>query len=138
MSKQFYTNSTLRIPLLLLLLGIAYNIQAQTLNSSKSVANITTTGDGTTASQGDVLQYTIIVTNLSALNITSATLFDNIPAGVSYVMGSTTMNGISAADVSGAMPFAITGGLINSPSFGAGILAPNVSATITFRIKVTA
>jgi hypothetical protein len=69
MSKQFYTNSTLRIPLLLLLLGIVCKVQAQTLNISKSVANITTTGDGTTASQGDVLQYTIIVTNLSALNI---------------------------------------------------------------------
>src|SRR5690242_16295612 len=118
MSKQFYTNSTLRIPLLLLLLGFVCKVQAQTFNFSKSVANITTTGDGTTASQGDVLQYTIVVTNLSALNITSATVYDNIPAGVSYVTGSTTLNGISAADVSGAMPFAITGGLVNSPSFG--------------------
>ena len=138
MSKQFYTNLRLRIPLLLLLLGIVCKVQAQTLNISKSVANITTTGDGTTASQGDVLQYTIIVTNLSALNITSTTVFDNMPAGVSYVTGSTTLNGISAADVSGAMPFAITGGLINSPSFGAGVLAPNVPATVTFRVKVTA
>jgi uncharacterized repeat protein (TIGR01451 family) len=119
-------------------MGVVCKVQAQTLNCSKSVANITTVGDGTTASQGDVLQYTIITTNLSALNITSATVFDNIPAGVSYVTGSTTLNGVSAADVSGAMPFAITGGLVNSPSFGAGILAPNVSATITFRVKVTA
>ena len=138
MSKQFYPNSTLRIPLLLLLMGIMCKVQAQTLNISKSVSNITTTGDGTTASQGDVLQYTIIVTNLSALNVTSATIFDNIPAGVSYVTGSTTLNGISSADVGSAMPFATTGGLINSPSFGAGILAPTVSATITFRVKVTA
>ncbi|OQP53210.1 hypothetical protein A4D02_22725 [Niastella koreensis] len=120
------------------MLGVLCKVQAQTLNISKSVANITTTGDGTTASQSDVLQYTIIVNNLSALNITSATVFDNIPAGASYVAGSTTLNGIAAADVGGAMPFAITGGLINSPSYGAGILAPNASATITFRVKVTA
>jgi hypothetical protein len=57
MSKQFYTNLTLRIPLLLLLLGIMCKVHLQTLNISKSVANMTTTGDGTTASQGDVLQH---------------------------------------------------------------------------------
>lgn len=138
MNKQFYTNAILQIPLWLFLLGIVCKVQAQTLNISKSVANITTTGDGTTAAQGDILQYTIIVTNLSAQNITSATVFDNIPAGVMYVAGSTTLNGLSAADVSGAMPFALSGGLINSPAYGAGVLAPNVSATVTFRVKVTA
>jgi uncharacterized repeat protein (TIGR01451 family) len=81
MSKQFYTNSRLHILLLLLLLGALHKVNGQTLTLSKSVANVTTTGDGTTASQSDVLQYTIIVTNLSALIITSATVFDNIPAG---------------------------------------------------------
>lgn len=139
MSKQFYPDKFLPVPLLLLLLlGSVCKVKAQTLNVSKSVANITTSGDGTSASQGDVLQYTIIVTNLSASNVTNATVFDNIPAGVSYVAGSTTLNGVAAPDVSGAMPFAITGGLINSPSFGAGILAPNVSAAITFEVNVTA
>ena len=138
MHKQFYTFNFLPIPLLLLALSIVCKVDAQTLNLSKGVANITTSGDGTVASQNDVLQYTIIVNNLSASSITNATLFDNIPAGVSYVAGSATLNGVSTADVGGVMPYAITGGLINSPTYGAGVLAPNVSATITFRVTVTA
>lgn len=137
MHKQFYTCKHLLIPLLLIV-AFACKVEAQTLNLSKSIANITTSGDGTTAAQYDVLQYTIIVNNLSASNISNATLFDHIPAGVSYITGSTTLNGVTVADVSGAMPYALTGGLINSPSFGPGLLAPNVSATITFQVKVTA
>jgi uncharacterized repeat protein (TIGR01451 family) len=138
MSKQFYTFKFVLVPLFLLAFGVLCKVEAQTLNLNKSVANITTSGDGTLASQNDVLQYTIIVNNLSASNITNATLFDNIPAGVSYVAGSTTLNGVLRSDVGGVMPYAITGGLINSPSYGAGVLAPNVSATITFRVTVTA
>jgi uncharacterized repeat protein (TIGR01451 family) len=138
MSKQFYTFKFVLVPLFLLAFGFVCKVEAQTLNLSKSVANITTSGDGTLASQSDVLQYTIIVNNLSASNITNTTLFDNIPAGVAYVAGSTTLNGVSVADMGGVMPYAITGGLINSPSYAAGVLAPNVSATITFRVAVTA
>ncbi|THU38096.1 DUF11 domain-containing protein [Niastella caeni] len=137
MNKQFYAYKLLLIPLLLVF-GVVCKVEAQTLNLSKSVENITNGGDGTTASQQDVLQYTIIINNLSASNITNATLIDNIPAGVSYVAGSTTLNGLAVADVAGVMPYAITGGLINSPLYAAGVLAPNVSATITFRVTVTA
>lgn len=138
MNNQFYAYKRLCIPLILLAFGFVCKVEAQTLNLSKSLENITTGGDGTVASQYDVLQYTIIITNLSAPNITNATIFDNIPAGVSYVPGSTTLNGVSTADVGGAMPFALTGGLINSPSYGAGVLAANAPATITFRVTVTA
>lgn len=138
MGRQFYSITFLHLPLLLLLTGAVCKVNAQTLNLSKAVANVTASGDGTTASQNDVLQYTIIVTSLSGSNITNATLFDNIPAGTSYVAGSATLNGVSRADVSGVMPFAVNGGLINSPTYGAGILATNASATITFRVRVTA
>lgn len=133
-----YTFRHLYVLLLLLLTNAFGKVEAQTLNLSKSVQDITTAGDGTIAAQNDVLQYTIIATNLSASNISNATLYDNIPAGALYVTGSTTLNGVSVADVSGAMPFAITGGLINSPSFGPGLLSPNVSTTITFQVTITA
>jgi uncharacterized repeat protein (TIGR01451 family) len=65
-------------------------------------------------------------------------LYDNIPAGTSYVTGSTILNGAPVADVGGNMPFANTGNLIQSPAYGPGILAPNVTATLTFRVRVTA
>ena len=138
MSKQFYTFNAVLVPLFLLAFGFVCKVDAQTLNLSNTVANITTSGDGTLASQSDVLQYTIIVNSLSASNITNSTLFDNMPAGVAYVGGTTTLNGVSVADVGGVMPYAITGGLINSPGYAPGVLAPHVSATITFRVIVTA
>lgn len=111
---------------------------AQTLNISKSVYNATTGGDGTAASQNDVLVYTISVKNLSANNFTNALLYDAIPAGTLYVAGSTTLNGVAVADVSGKMPYSNTGGLINSALYTAGTLAPNAAAVVTFMVTVTA
>lgn len=134
------TRSTILIVLILLLLlwGMAEKSQAQSVDLSKSVANITTSGNGTSAAEGHVLEYTIIVKNLSALNLAGSRLYDNIPAGCAYVAGTTTLNGVAVADVSGRMPFANSGELINSPGAGAGVLTPNVAATIRFRVRITA
>lgn len=134
------TRSTILIALILLLLlwGMAEKSQAQSVDLSKSVANITTGGNGTSAAEGHVLEYTIVVKNLSTLNLTSSMLYDNIPAGSAYVAGTTTLNGVAVADVSGRMPYANTGAMINSPAAGAGILTPNNPATIKFRVRITA
>jgi conserved repeat domain len=136
MKLKFYLSKTLLIPLFLM--GMLTGLNAQDMDLSKAVANITTGLGGSVAEQGHILEYTIVIRNLSPANITSSTLYDNIPAGVSYIAGSTTLNGSAVADVSGRMPFAATGGLIRSPMYGPGILAPNVPATIQFRVKVTA
>lgn len=136
MKLKFYLSKTFFI--LVLLFGIEKEVQAQTLDLSKSISNITTGGDGSTASQYHVLEYTIIARNLTATNVTNATLYDNIPAGSSYVSGSTTLNGTLVADVGSAMPYAGAGGLIKSPSYGAGVLSYNGAATVKFRVTVTA
>jgi uncharacterized repeat protein (TIGR01451 family) len=136
MMSKFYPMKTLLIPLFLL--GIMSGTYSQTLELNKTVDNITTGLSGLTAEQNQILQYTIVVRNLSGTNITSARLFDNIPAGVTYVAGSTTLNGASVPDVSGKMPYAGTGGLINSQWSLPGTLAPNVAATITFEVRITA
>jgi uncharacterized repeat protein (TIGR01451 family) len=104
---------------------------------TKTVANQTTGGNGSTAKQGDILVYTITVQNTSSSSFTSSTLYDNIPAGVSYNSGSTTLNGSAVSDVSGKMPYA-GGGLINTPSSSSGVLASNKTATIVFKVTVTA
>ena len=134
------TRSTILIVLILLLLlwGMAEQTQAQNVDLSKSVANITTNSNGTSAVEGNILEYTIIVKNLSTWNYTSATLYDNIPAGSAYVAGSTTLNGAPVADVGGIMPYANTGGPIRSPAAGTGVLLPNAPATVKFRVRVTA
>lgn len=136
MKLKFYLLKTLLIPLCLV--GMLTGLNAQNLDLSKSVANITTGIDGSVAAQTHILEYTIVIRNLSPANITGSTLYDNIPAGVSYVAGSTTLNGASIADVSGRMPFAGSGGLINSPLYGPGILATNNPVTVKFRVRVTA
>lgn len=134
------TRSTILIALILLLLlwGMAHQTQAQTLELSKSVANVTTGGNGTSASEGHILEYTIIVKNLSTWNYTNTTLYDNIPAGSAYVPASTSLNGTPIGDLAGKMPYSSTGSLVRSPSTSAGILLPNIPAVIKFRVRVTA
>lgn len=137
MNLKFYP---LRAMLLaLLLLGFKARTQAQAvLDFVKTMENFSTGGDGTTAMSGNILIYTITVRNLTSQNFVASRLYDNVPAGVMYVPGSTTLNGAAIADNSGAMPFAGSGRYINSPTYGAGILAPNGTATIKFRVVITA
>lgn len=135
MKRKLYPLKTLLV-CLLSIPGITF-VQAQKVDLSKTVTNISTGGNGSTAAQNNILEYTITVRNLTNSNITNATLFDNIPAGVSYVTASTTLNGMSVADA-GGMPYAGTGGLVNSPSYATGTLAPNAPAVVTFRVRVTA
>ena len=100
MNFKFYPLRALLLSLLLF--GFKAGTQAQAvLDFVKTVENITNGGDGTTATQGEVLQYTITITNLTTQNFIASRLYDNVPAGVLYVAGSTTLNGVTVADVSG-------------------------------------
>lgn len=122
----------------IILLGIGDGLNAQSLDLSKSVANITTASVGTIAKQGDILEYTIVVRNIASVTLTDARLYDNVPAGVAYVVGSTLLNGITVPDVGGVMPFTSTGAPINAPSQVSGNLSTGTTATVKFRVRVTA
>ena len=135
MNFKFYPLRALLFTLLLFGFKAA---QAQDILFSKTVENFTTGGDGTTASVGDELIYRINITNMTAQNFVACRMYDNIPAGVSYIPNSTTMNGAPFADVSGRMPFSASGGYVRSPTFGVGILAPGVTCIVVFRVLVTA
>lgn len=111
---------------------------AQNLALSKEVANITTNSNGTLAQQNEILEYTITVKNISAWLLDGVKLSDNIPAGSAYVTGSTKLNGVAVADVSGAMPFSGTGKAISNPGNMTGYLAEGSIATVKFRVRVTA
>jgi uncharacterized repeat protein (TIGR01451 family) len=137
MNFKFYPLRALLLTLLLF--GFKARTQAQAVfDFVKEVENFSTGGDGTTASVGNILIYTITIRNLTAQNFVASKLYDNVPAGVTYVPGSTRLNGNVVADVSGKMPYSGSGGYINSPTYGSGILAPNSTATIIFRVIVSA
>ena len=107
----------------------------------KTVANITNPG-ANILSINDVLEYTLSVTNNGNLVTGNTTLIDAIPAGTTYVAGSTTLNGIAKADNSGVMPYANAANpqLINSPGEASGVLTTGSTrkATVVFRVKVSA
>jgi uncharacterized repeat protein (TIGR01451 family) len=84
---------------------------------------------------GQVLTYTITVPNTGATNSNGTTFTDLIPAGTSYVAGTTLMNGVAVPDIGGAMPF-IAGGLINSPTVAAGVIAAGASVVVRFQVVV--
>ena len=82
---------------------------------------------------GQTANYTISIPNNGLINTSGTTLADPIPAGTVYVPGSTKLNGVTIADVSGAMPFA-TAALINSASQSPGVIAVGATATIQFSV----
>jgi uncharacterized repeat protein (TIGR01451 family) len=108
---------------------------------TKTVNNITNPG-AKLLSANDILEYTLEVTNNGNLVAGNTTLVDAIPAGTTYVPGSTTLNGIAKADISGAMPYANAASpqLINSPNEASGVLTAGTTrkATVVFRVKVNA
>lgn len=120
------------------IIGMWESANAQSLDLSKKVDNITKATPGNLAAEGDILEYTIVVRSLASVNLTNTTVIDNIPAGTSYVAGSTTLNGGAVSDVGGKMPYTGSGNLVNTALRPAGVLAPGGSATIIFRVKVTA
>jgi uncharacterized repeat protein (TIGR01451 family) len=87
---------------------------------------------------GAVVEYTISVQN-NGLVTTGASLAEVIPPNTAYVAGSTTVNGVARADVSGAMPF-VGGASINSPSAAAGVINPGATAAeiavVRFRVTI--
>ncbi|WEK37410.1 MAG: T9SS type A sorting domain-containing protein [Candidatus Pseudobacter hemicellulosilyticus] len=120
------------------MLAFSISLKAQTLDCSKSVFNLTTNTAATTAAIGNQLEYTIVIKNLGGVVLTNAILLDNIPAGCSYIAGSTTLNNYAVADVGGAMPFSGSGSSINTPLQAVGALAAGATATIKFKVRVTA
>ncbi len=81
------------------------------------------TADKNTVTSGDIITYTVKVTNTFDRTITNVKVFDDLPAGQTFVANSATVNGSSAS---------------GDPV--AGISVPNLakgeSATVTFQAKV--
>lgn len=86
---------------------------------------------------GQTATYTITIPNTGLINTAGTTLADPIPAGTTYVAGSTKLNGVAIADGSGGvMPFA-TAAPVNSAGQAAGVIAVGASATVQFSVVAT-
>lgn len=84
---------------------------------------------------GSTLTYTVTMNNNGLAPSSGSTLADAIPAGTTYVLGSTKVNGTAVPDVSGAMPYATTAA-INSAGQAAGVIATGATATLEFQVKI--
>ena len=69
--------------------------------------------NGDTLEAGETLRYEIIVDNVGVDDAINVIVTDTIPANTTYVAGSTTLNGVSLADVGGLSPV-VSGLAVNS------------------------
>lgn len=82
------------------------------------------------AAQGDVLNYQIDAINSSRAAVANVLVEDELPPYVTYVTGSTTLDGTSVSD-SGSTPFPLDEGGLTIPSLPAG-----ETAVIRFQAQV--
>ncbi|MEN8140314.1 MAG: isopeptide-forming domain-containing fimbrial protein [Thermodesulfobacteriota bacterium] len=115
------------------------------LDAQKTVVMQVDNNGDTVLSPGDVLRYTIVISNSGQVPATGVTFSDSVPVGTSYVAGSTSLNGLAVADAAGPASPLIAGIPVSSsdltpplPGVGGGIVSPGASATITFDVLVDA
>jgi uncharacterized repeat protein (TIGR01451 family) len=120
-------------------------IDVPLLFASKDVAILVDAGTPNAVDPGDVLRYTIRVTNSGGVPATGVTLTDSVPANTTYVADSTTLNGLPAGQPDGGTPPLAAGLPISSadltpplPGPGAGTLSPGQTAVVEFDLQVDA
>ncbi|MGB5745434.1 MAG: hypothetical protein WBM69_00550, partial [Desulfobacterales bacterium] len=85
---------------------------------------------------GDVLLYTIDISNSGAIPATGVVLTDNVPASTAYVADSLRLNGVFLGSDGGVSPL-IAGLTVQSgDNPGAGIVSAGQNAVITFEAAV--
>lgn len=87
------------------------------------------------AQGGGIVMYTMTATNTGTAPTNRATARVELPAGASYVTGSTRVNGQGVGDSGGEMPF-VGGGLLPPNGNNPGVVAPGDSVVITYEVNV--
>src|SRR5581483_11236879 len=112
----------------------SFPVLSSAIAASKTYKNI---NGSSTVVGGDTVQYIITVSNSGNINAAAVKLYDYIPASTHYLAGTTTLNGAAVADVSGVMPYAVTGGAyVETLGEQAGIVKPGAAnaAVVTFEV----
>lgn len=92
---------------------------------------------------GDVLRYTITITNSGAIPATGVVFTDAVPANTTYVANTVQLNGLPVGQPDGGVSPLVAGIPVSSsnltpplPGAGAGTLSPGASATLVFDVQV--
>ncbi len=96
---------------------------APALRVTKQVSDL----NGGLAVAGDTLVYTITLTNAGNAAATNVRLFDDVPAELTYIAGSTRVNGVLEAD---------SPGLVLTNGLNLGTLAPQARVIVEFRAGI--
>src|SRR5512134_2218677 len=87
---------------------------------------------------GDMLRYTIVLTNSGAVPATGVVLTDAVPDNTTYVADSLRLNGAPVGPDGGVSPLIAGLSVQSSDNPGAGIVSPGKSAVVTFEARVNA
>jgi len=85
---------------------------------------------------GDVLRYTIIVSNTGALPATGVVLRDTVPTHTTYLADSLRLNGAPVGSDGGVSPLIAGLSVQSSDHPGPGIVSPGERAVVTFEVRV--
>jgi uncharacterized repeat protein (TIGR01451 family)/fimbrial isopeptide formation D2 family protein len=85
---------------------------------------------------GDVLRYTIVLSNSGAIPATGVVLRDAVPDNTTYVADSLRLNGAPVGPDGGVSPLIAGLSVQSSDNPGAGIVSPGQSAVVTFEARV--
>ncbi len=87
---------------------------------------------------GDVLRYTIVISNFGAIPATGVVLTDAVPIDTTYVADSMRLNGVLLGVDGGVSPLIAGLSVQSDDNPGDGIISAGRSATVTFEAVVNA
>ncbi|MGD8926713.1 MAG: isopeptide-forming domain-containing fimbrial protein, partial [Thioalkalispiraceae bacterium] len=113
------------------------------VDAVKTVAIETDGGTPGIVDPGDILKYTIVVTNYGGVQATGVQLVDMVPTDTTYIPNSVYLNDLPVGNPdSGVSPLiagiAISSSDLTPPVPQVGYLSPGGTATVTFEVEVNA
>lgn len=115
------------------------------LDALKTVSIVVDNGTPGILDPGDIIRYTITMTNSGAADATIVNFTDAVPADTTYITDSTVLNGLPVGQPDAGISPLIAGIDVSSsnltpplPAAGAGIISRGESAVITFDVQVDA
>ena len=108
------------------------------VDAQKTVSLLVDANSNGAVDLGDVLRYTITVSNSSAIPAAGVMLTDAVPANSTYSANSVMLNGAAVGQPDGGISPLIAGVPINSAGSASGIIAAGASAEIIFAVEINA
>ncbi|KAA2238769.1 DUF11 domain-containing protein [Chitinophaga agrisoli] len=133
MYKKFYPIKPFLV-LLLFLASASTALRAQQASLTITRTNTTAGGSADNPGVNNILKFTITAKNTGSTTLTNVKLYNAIPAGVTYQLGTTRVNNVPVPDASGKMRFSNPAGTL----IGTGSLAAGATTTIDFNAQVSA